>query len=320
MTVVRVLKRTAICGLLAVVLAAIVGLLWLRWESHLPRDEWFSERQGRLDSATSTHSTTAHGQHLETVALHSDSGLAVLIRLIRETAPEGKRPVLIILGGHRTGSEAVDLFGDIGDRVIVGVEYPYDGPETVRGFTEIVSAIPPMRQAMLDTVPAVSLALDWLLTQPWVDPERIVVVGGSLGVPFAATAAARDQRIRGVMLVHGAADNRLWLQAQLERRIDAKVTHYPLSVLLHWIAYGPALDTRERITAIAPRPVLIVGAGNDERTPAGQAELLFELAGEPKRLRYTEGGHVQPGRTEIIKALLRIADEEMPFLTGSPPD
>lgn len=320
MTVVRVLKRTAGYGLLAGVLIVVAVLLWLRWESHLPRDEWFDERQGRLESAASALSTTAHGQIVETVALRSTSGLEILIRLIRDAEPEGKRPVLFILGGHRTGSDAVDLFVDTGDSIIVGIDYPYAGPEKVRGLVQSLSTIPQVRRAMLDTVPAVGLALDWLLQQPWADPDRIVVVGGSLGVPFATAAAARDQRIGGVMLVHGAADNRLWLEAQLARRIDAEFTHYPLSVLLHWIAYGPALDTGERIKAIAPRPVLIVGARDDERTPAGQAEQLFELAGEPKRLRFTEGGHVEPDRIEIIEALLQIAYEEMPFLTGMRPD
>ena len=93
--------------------------------------------------------------------------------------------------------------------------------------------------------------------------------------------------------------------------------HYPLSVVLHWLAYGPAFNTGERIGAIAPRPVVIVGARNDERTPAGQAERLFELAGEPRRLRFTDGAHIEPDRGEIIDALLKIADEETGFLIGS---
>lgn len=319
MTVVRVLKRTVIYGVLTLVLALLSGVLWLRWESHLPRDEWFSERHGNLVDARSSRSMTAYGQTVETVALRSDSGLEVLVRLIRDAEPVSMRPILFILGGHRTGSDAVDLFGDTGDRVIVGIDYPYTGPKKVRGLVQTLTTIPQVRQAMLDTVPAVGLALDWLLQQAWADPDRIVVVGGSLGVPFAATVAARDQRVRGVMLVHGAADNRLWLEAQLARRIDAEFAHYPLSVLLHWIAYGPALDTSERIKAIAPRPVLIVGARSDERTPTGQAERLFELAGEPKRLRFTEGGHVEPDRIDIIRALLEIAYEEMPFLTSEAP-
>ena len=319
MRILRPLKRLLLYFVLAVALVALVAvasLLWLRWESHLPRDEWFDKRQGRVEDVRTEQSMTPHGQLAETVVLRSDTGLQVLIRLIRDANPVGKRPVLVVLGGHRTGSDAVDLFGDVGDRVVVGIDYPYDGPEKVRGFTQIVGTIPLARQAMLDTVPAVSLALDWLLQQPWTDPESVIVIGGSLGVPFAATAAARDKRIRGALLVHGAADNRLWLEAQLARRIDLEMMHYPLSVLLHWLAYGPALDTSEHIKAIAPRPVVIIGARNDERTPAGQAELLYELAGEPKRLRFTEGAHIEPDRSEIIEALLRITNEEMPFLTG----
>ena len=319
MRILRPLKRLLLYFFLALALVALVavaGLLWLRWESHLPRDEWFDKRQGRVEDVRTEQSMTPHGQLAETAVLRSDTGLEVLIRLIRDANPVGKRPVLVVLGGHRTGSDAVDLFGDVGDRVVVGIDYPYDGPEKVRGFTQIVGTIPLARQAMLDTVPAVSLALDWLLQQPWTDPESVIVIGGSLGVPFAATAAARDKRIRGALLVHGAADNRLWLEAQLARRIDLEMMHYPLSVLLHWLAYGPALDTSEHIKAIAPRPVVIIGARNDERTPAGQAELLYELAGEPKRLRFTKGAHIEPDRSEIIEALLRITNEEMPFLTG----
>lgn len=318
MRVVRLLKRAILFGLLALVVAGLVGLLWLRWESHLPRDDWFAERKGALIETSIERSMTPHGQLTEQLVLTSDSGLRVLLRLIRDEQPVAQRPVLIVLGGHRTGRDAVDLFGHVGDRVVVGVDYPYDGPEKVRGMGQILKTLPLARQAMLDTVPAVSLALDWILAQPWADAERVIVVGASLGVPFATTAAARDERIRGAMLVHGAADNRLWLEAQLARRIDSRALHYPLSVLLHWMAYGPALDTSERIGAIAPRPVVIIGARNDERTPAGQTELLYELAGEPKRLRFTDGAHIEPDRSEIIEALLRIADEELAFLVEPP--
>lgn len=318
MKISRLIVRVLVFSPLVVITLVAAGLLWLRWESYLPREDWFSQRKGQLVEASKERSLTPHGQLTEKVVLTSDSGLSVLLRLIRDEEPVAKRPVLIVLGGHRTGSDAVDLFGDVGERVVVGVDYPYDGPEKVHGLGQVLKTIPLARQAMLDTVPAVSLGLDWLLTQPWADAERIVIVGASLGVPFATTAAARDDRIRGAMLVHGAADNRLWLEAQLERRVETGLMHYPLSVVLHWLAYGPALNTGERIGAIAPRPVVIIGARNDERTPAGQAELLFELAGEPRRLRFTDGAHIEPDRSEIIEALLEIANEEMTFLVGAP--
>lgn len=317
MIVWRAIRRTLVYGLLLVLVSIVILLGWLRWESHLPRGEWFIERHAQLDDVVTDRGTTPHGQMTERLMLTSSSGLQVVARLIRDERVEGRLPVLIVLGGHRTGSDAVDLFGDVGRRAVVGVDYPYDGPEKVRGVAQTLSAIPAARKGFLDTVPGVSLVIDWLEDQPWVDRERIFIIGGSLGVPFAVSAAVHDSRIAGAMLVHGAADNRLWLEAQLARRIDASWLHYPLSVVLHWLAYGPVHNTGGNIGRIAPRPLVIIGAREDERTPAGQTELLYELAGDPKRMRFTDGAHIEPDRTEIIAELLRIADEEMSFLTGA---
>lgn len=301
--------------LLPIVLLVTLGLTWLRWESGLPRDEWFAERQGHITDVHVEESIESHSTVSQSVRLKSSSGLQVGFRVIRKVTTDAPVPLLLILGGHRTGSDAVDLFGDPGQRVIVGVDYPYDGPDKVTGLGPTLKTVPMARRAILDTVPAISLILDWLLEQAWVDKEQIIIVGGSLGVPFATAAAARDLRISALIIVHGAADIRLWLERQIERRIDNAALHYPLSAVLYWLAYGPVFDTARFITMISPRPVLIVGARDDERTPAGQAELLFEAAREPKRLRFTDGRHIQPNRTDVIAELLRIADEEMMFLT-----
>lgn len=301
-------------SLLFIVLLTTTALTWLRWESSQPRELWFDARQGRIESVLSEPAITAAGQRSESVQLNSSSGLQVSFRVIRGTAAGVPVPVLLVLGGHRTGSDAVDLFGEVGQLAVIGVDYPYDGPDKVRGVFNIARTIPLARRAFLDTTPAVSLVVDWLAQQAWADASRIVIVGASLGVPFAASAAARDPRIAGMMLVHGAADNRLWLEAQIARRIDTKGLHYPLSVVLHWLAYGPVLDTSKNVASVTPRPVLIVGARDDERTPAGQTDLLYAAAIGPKRMRITEGQHIEPDRKDIITELLRIADEEMPFL------
>lgn len=302
-------------SVLVVVMLVTLSLTWLRWESSQPRDDWFSERHGRIESVATEESITQYGQLAESVRLISDSGLQVSFRIIRDVETDALLPVLVILGGHRTGSDAVELFGDVGHRSIVGVDYPYDGPDKVKGVIPIARMIPLARQAFLDTVPAVSLLLDWLVEQAWVDKKRIILVGASLGVPFAATAAARDRRITALMLVHGAADNRLWLEVQVARRIDTELLHYPLATILYWLAYGPVLDTSKHVANVSPRPVLIIGARDDERTPAGQAELLFDAARDPKRLRHTDGQHIQSNRTVIFAELRRIADEELEFLS-----
>ncbi len=299
-------------AVIALLIIAITGLTWLRWESHQPRDDWFDERRGNIEDVTVADSVTADGQLSAFVTLRSDTGLSISFRVIRYRSDE-PLPVLLVLGGHRTGSDAVDLFGNVGKRAVVALDYPYDGPEKVKGIGAVVKTIPLARQAFLDTPPAVSLVLDWLLEEPWVDSGQLIIVGASLGVPFAATAAARDARISGAILVHGAADNRLWLETQVARRIDIKFLHRPLGTILYWLAYGPVLNTPQRIAQISPRPVLIIGARNDERTPAGQTELLFAAAREPKLLRWTDGRHIQPGRNQVVEDLLRIADEELPL-------
>lgn len=305
-------KSVLLYGLIAIVIAATIGLSWLRWESHLPRDEWFDARRGNIAHVYIDDSVMADGQLSAFVSLRSDTGVAFSFRVIRYPSDD-PLPVLLVLGGHRTGSDAVELFGNVGQRAVVALDYPYNGPKRVKGIGPILRTIPAARQGFLDTVPAVSLVVDWLLRQSWVDAEQLIIVGASLGVPFAATAASRDERIKGAVLVHGAADNRLWMQRQVERRVDTEFLHWPLSTILYWLAYGPVLNTPERAARISPRPVLVVGARYDERTPEGQTELLYASIREPKKLRWTGGRHIQPGRNEVVDELLRIADEELPL-------
>ena len=167
----RLVLKTLKYLLLAVFAAVIIGLTWLRWESHKPRQDWWDERQGQLVGVATESGTTPFGQRTDSVTLKSDSGLQVFARVVRDKFPNGRLPVLVVLGGHRTGSDAVDLFGDVGDRVVVGVDYPYMGPEKVRGARQILSTLPLASRAFLETVPAVSLVLDWVTEQPWADTD-----------------------------------------------------------------------------------------------------------------------------------------------------
>ena len=132
---------------LIVVLTITLSLIWLRWESGRPRDDWFGERHGQIETVATEESITEYGQLAESVRLISDSGLQVSFRTIRDGATDAPLPVLIILGGHRTGRDAVDLFGNVGRYSIVGVDYPYDGPDKVRGVIPVAKTIPLARQA-----------------------------------------------------------------------------------------------------------------------------------------------------------------------------
>ncbi|MEL7184996.1 MAG: prolyl oligopeptidase family serine peptidase [Pseudomonadota bacterium] len=318
MKVVAAIRSFLKYGILTVVLVSTLSLAWLRWDAGRSRDAWFGERQGQIADVDTELSVTPFDQLSQSVRLTSSSGLEVSMRVVRNADTNEPRPVIVVLGGHRTGRDAVDLFGDVGDRAVVGVDYPYNGPEKVKGFLQTVTTIPAARQAFLDTVPAIQLTLDWLVEQTWVDTENIILIGASLGAPFASAVAHRDTRISSLILVHAAADNRLWAEVQVARRVDTEALHYPVGTIVYWLAYGPIFDTSEHIAKVAPRPVLIIAARDDERTPADQAQLLFDAAGEPRRLRYTDGKHVQPNRPGVVAELLQIANEEMDFLMQQP--
>ncbi len=281
-------------------------LVTLWWDARQIKDDYFDTRKGTL----TIQDVNPEGIG-EVARLQSDSGLAVQFRSLRPLDADNPVPVLLVLGGHRTGSKAVELFGQPAGFAIVAVDYPYDGPARIRGVPQALRHLPAMRRALLDIPPALSLLVDWLHTQAWAEKERIVLAGVSLGVPFATTAAARDERLSELWLVHGAADNRLWLQANIARRIDFRAMHFPLATILHWLANGPTFNTAARIADIAPRPVLIIGARDDERTPAGQTEKLFAAAREPRELRWTDGPHIEPGRRQVLDALLEIAVQEL---------
>lgn len=288
---------------LVVAMGALVIALWLL--SHLrPRPEVFAERRGPLVNAT-VESRPEGGFITDTVRATASTGLVVEFRVLRPVRPVGTRlPLVVILGGHRTGRNAVDILGDPGSIAVAALDYPYHGPERPRGVVQSLQSVPAIQRGILDTPPAVSVALDWLAAQPWVDPARMELMGVSLGVPFAAPAGALDTRFRRVWLVHGGVGNRAWIANRLERKIGNAFLRDRVAGLAHLLAYGSTFKTEEWTAQIAPRAVVVVGAEADEQLPRSAVEALHAAAGEPRELLWSQGGHVQPERTEIVRQLL----------------
>jgi dienelactone hydrolase len=270
-----------------------------------PRDAALAARRGAVASVR-VQPEEAHGNAFvsQAVRVTADTGLRADFRVLRPAGRSGPLPLVVILGGHETGRDAVDLVGDPGQMAVAALNYPYDGPARPRGWRQILGAIPAARRALLDTPPSVSLALDWLVAQPWVDRTRMELVGASLGVPFAAVAGAQDPRFRRVWLIHGAAGNRDLFEHNLRSRIGRGWLRAGAADLLYLLAYGPTLEPARWVPRIAPRPVVIIGAIDDERLPRANVERLYAVAGKPKELLWTEGRHIEPSRPEVLRQLL----------------
>lgn len=292
------------------VLLLAIGL-WIL--DHLrPRHGHFVTQRGELASATVTESDLAlAGFRSAVVRVRATTDLEVGFRVLRPENATGPLPLVVLIGGHRTGSRALEMIGNPGPIVVAALDYPYHGPEKLRGWRQILDNVDDIQDALLDTPPAVSLAVDWLVDQPWVDPARVELVGVSLGVPFATVAGALDDRFRRVWLMHGGADNREWLAGALRHSIASPRLRSSAAWFLHLLVHGASFDTEFWIEQIAPRPVIIVGAAEDESLTRENIVRLHDAADPPKELHWTEGGHVQPKHPEIVRALLDLVRNRM---------
>ncbi len=284
------------------------------------RHERFEARHGLVVEAVATSTAVAvGGARVDGVRLTTDTALVVELRVLRhDDGTDRPRPAVLLLGGHRTGRDAVDLVGDPGGLVIVALDYPYAGPERIRGLRAGIGALPLVREALLDTPVAVSVALDWLETQPWVDGRHVELAGVSLGVPFAAAAGARDPRFRRVWLIHGAADNRAWLANNLESRIGWGPVRRLAAGFLLGLAHGATLDTEHSAARIGPRELVIVQARDDATVPSDSAARFTAAATGPVETIWTEGGHVHPRKPETVRRLVALVRDAVTLADRAP--
>lgn len=285
--------------------AGACGWAALRFDDPVPA---FAERRGHVRSTIRDGATVEDGHLVEAVTVRSTSGVTVPL-LIKRPVDSTPSPLVLILGGHATGRDAARLIPDTRGRVVVALSYPYTGPHRMKGL-EVLKWAPDIRQALHDTPPAIQLALDWLLQQPWVDAREVHGVGASLGTPFMTVAAALDTRITHVWSVHGAGQSRALLAHNAKESMPALLA--PLAGAVADVIVGGTYLTPERwVSRIAPRPFTMINATEDERLPRASIEALYAAANEPRTIIWMPGKHVQRGRPDIVRALVTTVLERM---------
>jgi uncharacterized protein len=112
----------------------------------------------------------------------------------------------------------------------------------------------------------VAAATDFVTAQAGVDPERIAVLGLSMGGEEAVGAAAGDARLRAVVAdgaTNRVAGDKAWLSARhgvrgwLQEQLDRLM--YGTADLLS--DASPPITLREAAARTSPRPVLLITAG-----------------------------------------------------------
>jgi len=222
-------------------------------------------------------------------------------------------PVMITLGGAAAGREVIDYLGDTGGWMILALDYPYRGATDDMSHWEFVSILPGARRAMLDTVPAGMLALDYLYRRDDVDRKRIVLSGGSFGALFSPALAAADDRVSAVAILFGAGH----LQQVIDANLDLPS---PVRQVVAWVGsvIVSPLEPLKYVHRISPRPVFMLSGTEDVAMPEEISRALHEAAGEPKTIRWLSLGHVNLKSTEFHQQVLDACMEwlqEIGFMT-----
>ncbi len=128
---------------------------------------------------------------------------------------------------------------------------------------------------------------------PGVDPDRIAVVGHSLGGWAAILAAAADRRLRAVVTCAAPAE-----LAAIEipaAELDRGFTRFLATTPAEFLSQRDEIGTRpgplDVVASISPRPLLVIHGCDDEWVRADQGRRLYERAAEPRRYAEIEGAN-----------------------------
>lgn len=148
-----------------------------------------------------------------------------------------------------------------------------EGQVTTLGYTEVED---------------VKGAVAYLLTRPEVNPQRIGLMGHSMGGATVIRAAARLPEVK--VVVAESAYSSLEDLLYWRRRERWPYRLFPLAPLVIWFgqrATGVQLAQVRPIddlAAIAPRPILFMHGERDHAVPAYNSRRMYEAAAEPKAL------------------------------------
>jgi hypothetical protein len=280
---------------------AIIAAIWLKYALAFDAPDQFLRQKGEL---AGVEVEAADGDSLYeayNVGLTSSAGYGVRGYLRVPRAP-GRWPSLIVIGGTNTGRLAAELVNPDSPYVILGLDYPWDGPTQLTWWQFLVRVLA-VRRAMLLTPSAVMLGVDYLETRPEVDSTGVVLVGASFGAQLITVVGALEERAGPVLVIYGGGDYRTLLEANLNLRP-------------RWLSSGLAgagawlLDPIEPLhyaPQVTPRPMIIINGSLDSRIPRQSVDTLFAAAREPKQLIW----HISSRDPALLERVLQAAVEAL---------
>ena len=216
---------------------------------------------------------------------------------------EGDRlPTLIVLTGLRDGRRNLDHIPNHGRNAIVAYDYPFD-PKVWKSASAVERAWIANRVAhqLPDEVAGL---IAWVRQQSWADPDRVSLVGVSLGavaLPVIQRRATNaGHRVAAAVIAYGGAN----LHALARANLKDDWTREPLALL-----------TALLLRTLAPvhhlphlnGPFLLIHGAADDRIPQDSIDDLTAMTPEPRTIIVRPGAHIDNDRPVLIRDTIAIA-------------
>ena len=233
---------------------------------------------------------------------NGQDGNLVTARYYRGKSP-GAKPLVIVLpiwgihaypsntiaaGLRNHSAGTINILQVLGDNPL----FDWDAIGNARSEAEFFPALDRMIGRFVSTVIDVRRVVDWAQTQPDIDPDRIALIGFSMGALVASVTMANEPRLAAGVLVMGGADPHEILAAcnrEIERARERVLEQLDWSLDEFRHKLGTAL-TRINPAGFAgmvhPRRVLIIEAAADTCMPRTARERLWLAMGRPERIAY----------------------------------
>ncbi len=305
----RLRRGLAVAGCCLVL--ALVGLvLYLRRDATAT----FYEVRGEYAGARLLEQWQDGDARCRLVELRNTRGEAVATAYVRSPRVVPPRPrILLTYTGEKTGRQILELIPQRPDLVLVAVQYPYERP---RGLLRTLRWPYDVRRAVFRTVAGGMLAVSFLVEHDRLATDRLTVLGASLGTSFAVIHGALDPRVASVMVVHGGGDltGVLW---EIERRAG-RSWRAPLVAGLGAVLVE-SFEPMRYVDRIAPRPLWLLASRNDRYFPPSSVQSLYDRAGEPKRLQWTDTEHVGAKKASLVAEIVRQVEVHLDELPAGAP-
>ena len=297
--------RVVLWSFLGLCIVVPCYLVWLVLPDLSDPSNEFYQRKGLLQSIDIEREWQDGNSIFRHITLNSNSGLKVkmTMRLPLERTEKGL-PLVFILGGERTGRDAVHLVSQQQPVILAAISYP-SHENWAREGVKLID-IRPYQQTVRDTAPAVLLALDYLLAQESVDEQQVELVGVSLGAFFVGIPAALDKRVTRTWLVHGAGEPEKVIAHKLKERIKIVFLRKAMAWASARLIAVESMRPENWLWRVSPRKLVFINAKDDEELPLSSVIALHRSASQPYEVIWTEGQHINTGRTEVVQGLVNL--------------